>query len=549
MTDDDNRSDAEETSTEEVVLADKYGDMSEHGAGWGCKVYTAREPDTGRAVLINVGPAPGRMDRAQREAELRREVTVLSRLQHRHVPSLLDTGVSHDGRFFYVVEHLEAEPLSRLLTGEHLEPVLAYEIMGQALDALAAMHEAGVVHRDVCPDTVLLVEGESEEVWVVLDTRRARVLEGEAGQSESALERLGATMGKRPYAAPEQLRGGGASPASDLYSWGITLLECLTGANPYARYSDAEALSRQGSSDPVPIPAALQHDPVGELLERALVKDAARREVEAKPLHDEVMGLLRQELELRLGSADTEVRVAALRKLADLGLRGALYNIIECLEDPEPEVRFHALRALDRLKALSAIATIKPLLEDPDELVQKRARIAWRNLLPNNAGDGDLPRDADDLPGADVDDVYERREEQTVAARVSRHTDVSFPRSVNGEEQRISLVVRLTVDRPRYSVSTETLSMPAQSVVDICLEAPDFKVLNEASQQTRVSERGDSAPVVFDLRPLAAKKGEAEIRLEFVQAGQTLGTAAARVEIASDEPTAEAEHTEGPHIG
>ena len=556
---DDNETPAEDATITAVVLTERYGELSQAASGWGRNIFSAREPGTERQVHIAVGPLPGRMDHAMLEGELRREVAVLSRLQHRHITRLMDTGVTHDGRFFFVVEHPETEPLAKILEGDRLEPPLAYEIMGQALAALAAMHQAGVVHRGISPDHILLAEGEADQLRVVLGVGMARALEQGAGESESALERLGSTVGDPRYAAPEQLRGRAASPASDLYSWGLTLLECLTGASPYAGNSKEEVLRRQGSQEPIPIPMGLQQDPVCELLERVLHKDASRREVETTTLHQEVMALLSQELLLALGSTDPDARVATLRKLTALKLRDALWSIIKCLEDPEPRVRFNALRALDLLNARDAIAVIKPLLEDPDPTVRRRARLSWTRLLPGTTGRE--PQDPG-LPGPDLDDydpgAKEQQQEQQEDPTgneacgsmppVSHHTDISCPRKINSGEERASVVVRLTVDRPRLSDSAAPQAEQQQRYVKICLEAPDLEVLNDATQRTCINTARDSNPVTFDLRPLVDQKEETEIRLDFFQDGQPLGTVAVNVEIVNDEPTTMAEHLKGPQV-
>ena len=581
---DNDRPDTEDSVAGAVVLTDRYTDITEVASGWGRTIFEARDPEAGQEVLITVGPPPGRMDSAPREAALRREAAILSRLKHRHICRLLRSGVSHDERFFFVTELLEAEPLSQLLKEEgRLEPALAYEIMGQVLEGLAAMHLEGIVHRGICPESILLVEGEGEEAQVMLGVREARMLDQGAGASESALERLGATMGKPMYLAPEQLQGGAAAPVSDLYAWGLTLLECLAGANPYAGDDHKEALARQIGPEPVPMPAALQAEAVGELLERVLQKDPAHREVTASALHEEVAQLLLQERLLELGDLDVETRVTALRKLAEQRHRGALWAIIKCLEDPAAEVRYNALRALDLMHAPDALAAIKPLREDPDPLVARRARLTWSRLLPRMLGGETMEPDP---PPPGTDDYYDPGEEEEEPAgngdgptgngggptgngggptgnggseptgngggskpNVSRYTDISCPRKINSSEERVSVVVRLTVDRPKHSVSTAALSVQEQRYVKICLEAPDFEVLNEDTQKTYVKKGKDSNPVTFDLRPLVEQKAETELRLDFFQDGHPLGTAMVQVEIVGDAPTAAAEHMEGPHVG
>ncbi len=578
----------------EVKLEERYEDVREVGAGWGRTILAARERDGGRDVLITIGPPPGRMDSAQRERELRREAAVLARLDHEQIERLREQGVTDDGRFYFTVDRLETELLSRLLADEGaLAPAVALEIMYLALDGLVAMHEAGVVHRDICPATISLVEGEEEEQQVMLGAQKARVLDTSgAGEGESALERLGATMGRPRYLAPEQLRGGGASPASDLYSWGLTLLECFTGASPYVDLSDEQALAAQKSDEPVPLAADLAAEPHGELLAGVLRKDPAKRPTGAEVLLT-TRELLLQEQLLGLGSADLDVRVSTLRKLTEQGQRGALWAIIKCLEDSAPEVRYYALKALDVLRARDALAAVQPLKDDPDREVARRAKITWARLVPKMLGGEPSPEPPDprmdhylgpeemspeppDNGGATGNDGGATGNGGGVTGngggvtgngggatgngggatgndeqrpRVSRYTDISCPRKINGKERRVSVVVRLTVDRPEHSASTTALSVQEQRHVKICLDAPDFQVLNEATQKTYVKKGKDSNPVTFDLRPLVEQKAETELRLDFFQDGHPLGTATVQVEIVGDGPTTAAEHIEGPHVG
>lgn len=112
---------------------------------------------------------------------------------------------------------------------------------------------------------------------------------------------------------------------------------------------------------------------------------------------------------------------------------------------------------------------------------------------------------------------------------VTRYTDIACPRRVWVQEQRISLVVRLTVALPEYSADTEALSLLEDVPVRTRVTAPAFELLNDPEQETVIIPDTDSRPLVFDLRPQQA--GHTEITLDFFQGGNPAGTATVDIEV------------------
>src|SRR5206468_283236 len=109
-----------------------------------------------------------------------------------------------------------------------------------------------------------------------------------------ALPRLTAThelMGTPCYAAPEQLRGEPPTTRSDLYSWGLTFLECLTGEMAVQGGSAHDVIMRQLGPEPVPMPASLRHQPLGRVLEVVLAKQVEQRDVTVEGLLEALAGL------------------------------------------------------------------------------------------------------------------------------------------------------------------------------------------------------------------------------------------------------------------
>jgi eukaryotic-like serine/threonine-protein kinase len=193
-------------------------------------------------------------------------------LQHPHVAAVLDYGeLPGEDRApvpFLVMELVEGRPLSALLAaGGALEPEVAAELIAQAAEGLAAAHAIGIVHRDVKPGN-LLVTGEGQVK--VTDFGIARAADA------VPLTTTGHVVGTPHYFSPEQAQGQAATPASDVYSLGIVLFECLVGAKPFVGDSPVATALKQ-LRDPLPpfppqVPERLQ-----AVVRAATSKDPAQR--------------------------------------------------------------------------------------------------------------------------------------------------------------------------------------------------------------------------------------------------------------------------------
>lgn len=239
-------------------------------------VYLATQLSLGRNVAIKVLKTDGAPD-ADAVKRFQRETDVISRLQHPNIVQVVDAGSSEDGTLFIAMEHLEGETVrAALRRGGPFSIMRALSIAGDVCRALLAAHKAGVVHRDLKGENVMLlrVEGHGEHAKV-LDFGVAKLTAKNAAPPVTGEGLVAGTPGS---IAPEQLLGKTDDPRSDLYSLGVLLFEMISGEPPYVSTNSMELMVRT-LTDPVPslqermatlgrrVPTAIE-ELVGNLLEK-----------------------------------------------------------------------------------------------------------------------------------------------------------------------------------------------------------------------------------------------------------------------------------------
>jgi len=251
----------------------------------GCgAVYRARHRGTSSLVAIKVLHAslvktPKMIERFVREVE------VVQRLHHPCIIEIHDIGELPGGRPFYVMEHLEGMTLDSLLHAEgRLSPRDTFDILEPVCLALAAAHEAGVVHRDIKASNVFVsFEGEERRVKL-LDFGIAKLLDQGAGAP--SLTSAGQQVGTLSTMAPEQILCRAIDGRVDIYALGVLLYKLLTGRPLFRSYTFSD-LVRQHLEEPPPRPSLQTPMPPGldEVVLRCLEKRPELRFSSAQELH------------------------------------------------------------------------------------------------------------------------------------------------------------------------------------------------------------------------------------------------------------------------
>jgi serine/threonine protein kinase len=213
-------------------------------------------------------------------ARFMREARAAARLKSEHVARVLDVGVSDEGTPYIVMEHLEGRTLGKVLEeAGRLEVSTATEYVIQACEGLAEAHARGIVHRDVKPENLFLVErSQSWRVIKVLDFGISKVSLARDETSNIATQNM---MGSPCYMSPEQLRStANVDHRTDVWSLGATLFELLAGATAYRSDQPLPQLIAAILEVPAPALSDLWPDVPPELsavVSRCLSKDRGAR--------------------------------------------------------------------------------------------------------------------------------------------------------------------------------------------------------------------------------------------------------------------------------
>ncbi len=228
---------------------DGYELLDELGRGGMGVVYRARQLNVNRIVALKIikGSHLEYDDEERRTVLLERfrtEAIAASRLDHENIATVYEIGQFGDDPY-YAMRLVDGVSLDKLVRDGPLPPMRAVEYLVPIADALASLHQAGVVHRDLKPSNILIEKGTDSPV--LTDFGLAKLVDA---QAQVTLTQEG--FGSPPYMAPEQLlHANGVTEAADIYSLGATLYHLLTGRPPFQAESLPEFARQIVFCDPV----------------------------------------------------------------------------------------------------------------------------------------------------------------------------------------------------------------------------------------------------------------------------------------------------------
>jgi tetratricopeptide (TPR) repeat protein/predicted Ser/Thr protein kinase len=229
-----------------------YRILSQLGHGGMGVVYVAEDTHLGRRVAVKFSTASP--ENTQFRARFLREARAASALNHPHIAGIYDYGETPEGHPFIVMELVSGEDLYQVLRSGPMPVGQSLRIVEQAAEALGEAHRQGIAHRDIKPSNIVL--GERGEVKV-LDFGLAKQMQ-EAPPSQDASTILtsatmeGTILGTPQYMSPEQAKDAPLGPASDLFSLGAVLYECLAAKPAFSGANSVEILAAVLHVDPPP---------------------------------------------------------------------------------------------------------------------------------------------------------------------------------------------------------------------------------------------------------------------------------------------------------
>jgi eukaryotic-like serine/threonine-protein kinase len=315
--------------------------LGEGGMG---QVFLGRDTRLNRPVAIKFLSQEFADESARRRFQ--QEAQTASALNHPHILTVLDVG-EFEGRQYLVTEFVDRGTLRDWARAERRSWRQTVELLMGVADGLATAHQAGILHRDVKPENILVASsGYAKLADFGLAKLEERATADAVTREVAARTRAGMVVGTVGYMSPEQAAGQALDQRGDVFSFGVVLYELLAGRKPFRGASDLEVLRAllHRPAEPLPndVPQALR-----ATVEKALEKDPADRYQSMRDLVVDLRRLVRQRSDaaapIKTGSRPTWVWLAATLGVLVLAAAGVLFLSRGGQSDEPPSLEYTAL--------------------------------------------------------------------------------------------------------------------------------------------------------------------------------------------------------------
>src|SRR5688572_6017301 len=289
-----------------------YEILNALGAGGMGEVYLAKDTRLNRQIALKFLSSRFTADE-NRVHRFKREALAASTLNHPNIITIHEIG-SLEGVDFIATEFVDGVTLRQRIEGGRLEFATSLDIALQIGGALAAAHEAGIVHRDVKPENVMV---RHDGYVKVLDFGLAKLIEPSSPADDSQVPtatalntEIGAVVGTPRYMSPEQARGGNVDARTDIFSLGSVLYEMIAGRAPFAGVTTSDVIASILKDEPPPFADFAPEAPreLERIVRKTLRKDREERYQTIKDLLNDLKDLKKQLMIGDLGLRTAEAK-------------------------------------------------------------------------------------------------------------------------------------------------------------------------------------------------------------------------------------------------
>lgn len=252
------------------LFEDKYKILEKLGVGGTATVYRAEQTELRREVALKVLNVDNIEDSDARERFMK-EARLLSLIRHPNIITVYQLAISESGLPYLVLELVKGRSLKGVINREGpLSLERALELTRQCCLAMQFCHNAGVIHRDISSQNIILIDSEEKAIPKIIDFGIAKIQENQDKQNRTA---TGILMGTATYMSPEQAQGKRATTKSDIYALGVCLYEMLTGTVPFQADNPIGLLYKQIHEQQLRIKLSIAEKEVNNLIARAMAKN------------------------------------------------------------------------------------------------------------------------------------------------------------------------------------------------------------------------------------------------------------------------------------